>query len=289
MTYVCERCSYSTSLKTDYKKHLQRKYTCAAKFSTKPTIDILYEIIENEKTGYTCDNCQKNFRSASSKSNHKKKCSLKYQHKGIEEKFNEMQEQLDKLQQQIQNTEASVLTTNNDNAKTLNLNVYNVGTNPIINNIGINTNNPVKLREFGNENMDAIPTNFIGSCFLNLKFRDLIENLHYDPDFPENHNIRLKSIKRNVMEIFRDNRWVAVTLAYGIEELVNKTSTIFENYAKKNEKTIYEEDMSEEEFEANMDILLKISNMDKKVIQPIVKDIQLLLESYKDGILVSTS
>lgn len=283
MVFVCERCHYTTKLKADYKKHLTRKIKCADIFSSKEPSDIINDLINNDCKEYKCDNCSKYFKSASSRANHKRVCEKERERKQLEDLLKQFNEKLDLFDKRFQTTQVNET---HDTTNTVNL--Y-IGTNPFINNIGVSGPrlNKVELREFGHENMDALPQTFIGECFMNLKFRDIIENLHCDPDFPENHNIRLKSIKRNVMEIFRDNKWVAVSLAYGIEELINKTTTIFENYAKKNEKRIYNEDMSEEEFESNMDTLLKISNMDKKAIQPVFKDIQLLLESYKDGIIRS--
>ena len=129
--------------------------------------------------------------------------------------------------------------------------------------------------------MDAIPQSFIANCFLNLQYRDLLENLHYDPEFPENKNVRIKSVKRNMMEIYKNDRWNVVTLKNGLEELLNQGTKIFRSYARHNENTILEEDMSIEELEDIMDKLRQIDAMNSKYVKTMCHDIQAMLESQK--------
>lgn len=262
--FKCERCNYSTTSKSDFKKHLSRKIPCEPVYSSKPLSEILLDLDKDKKKDFVCEYCNKGFSSSSSRSHHKARCPSRPQNEkdDLKEQVKDLQQKLESLQKLVEK--------NNESHTVHNVNVQ-------INNIG-----ETPLREFGSENMEAIPITLIASCFMNLRYRDLIENLHYDPDFPENHNVRIKSIKRNVMEIYRNNRWVVVTVPSGIEELINQTTTIFRNFARQHEKQILEEDMSEEEFESNMTALCRISKMDKLAATPVIRDIQTLLETH-DG------
>jgi hypothetical protein len=126
--------------------------------------------------------------------------------------------------------------------------------------------------------MQAIPESLISSLFMNLRFRELLANLHCDPNYPENQNIRIKSIKRNTMEIFRNNKWDIMTFTNGLTELLLQGHKIFKDYYKNDKKRILEEDMSEDELN---EILGKIEQLNKNEIKLLKEEIQLMLEEYK--------
>lgn len=41
---------------------------------------------------------------------------------------------------------------------------------------------------------------------MNKDILSLIENIHCDKKHPENHNIRIRSLKKNLMETFENNK-----------------------------------------------------------------------------------
>ena len=102
--------------------------------------------------------------------------------------------------------------------------------NTINNNIVVTAGLNKDLKNFGFENMDALPVSLVRDLFMDLKFRDLLENLHCDPDYPENHNIRIKSIKRNVMEVYRNDKWDIVSFVNGLNELLLQGHRIFKHF-----------------------------------------------------------
>jgi len=129
--------------------------------------------------------------------------------------------------------------------------------------------------------MQALPLDFIGSMFINLQFRTLLENLHCDPDYPENHNVRIKSSKKKIMEIYRNNKWNLTTLANGLEELLLQGHKIFKDYYRKNKDKILEEDLDENELIKILNTLEKIQELDKNKIRSLQKDLQLMLEEFR--------
>jgi len=141
--------------------------------------------------------------------------------------------------------------------------------------------NGVKLKDFGRENMEALPDNLISSLFMDLRFRELLSQLHCDPNYPENQNVRIKSIKRNTMEIFRNNKWDIVTFTKGLNELLLQGHKIFKEYYKNDKDRILREDMSEEDLREILTQLDKIENLNKTEIKPLMEDLQLMLEEFK--------
>ncbi len=132
--------------------------------------------------------------------------------------------------------------------------------------------------------MDAIPKDFISSMFLFLKFRELLENLHCDKNFPENNNIRIKSTKRGVIEIYRGNdKWDLVSFVNGLDELLLQGHRIFSEYYRKNKKKILEEDMDEKDLREILDKLARIERLNEEDIKPLRLDLQLMLESNRSN------
>jgi hypothetical protein len=131
--------------------------------------------------------------------------------------------------------------------------------------------------------MTTLPESLISTLFMDLRFRELLANLHCDPNYPENQNIRLKSIKRNTMEIFRNNKWDIMTFTKGLTELLLQGHKIFKDYYKKDKDRILEEDMSESEINEVLNQLDQIEKLSKDELKPLLIDLQMMLEEYREN------
>ena len=267
--YVCKRCDSVFSVKSHLKSHLLKKNLC--KFIDKDydrdvLISELYQKNLNDKT-FDCEFCGTKFNHSSNKSRHKKVCKNKPLDKitVLEQTVEKLVSKIDEQQSQINKLEAQPKNTTNNNTQ-------------INNNISLNG---VKLRDFGRENMDAIPESLVSSLFCELRFRELLAQLHCDPNFPENQNIRIRSIKRNTMEIFRNNKWDILTFSKGLNELLLQGHKIFSEYCKKDKNRIIQEDMDENELRDLISQLDKISKLNKNEIKSLTDDLQMMLEEYK--------
>jgi hypothetical protein len=130
--------------------------------------------------------------------------------------------------------------------------------------------------------MEAVPKNLIESFFMDLQFRELLENLHCDPNFPENHNIRIKSLKREVVEVYMNNTWNAMSFVNGLNELLLQGQRIFKSYYRNDKERIIEEDMNESHLLELIQKLDDIENLNEREIKPIRKELQLMLESHRN-------
>lgn len=99
------------------------------------------------------------------------------------------------------------------------------------------------LRNFGEENMNALPLDTIRFAFMNLEFLLVYENLHMDKDFPENFNVQW--YHQNVF-VVRDGEWVKIT----DRDLVKHIYDIFMGFVQEHFDLIHE-DLTDEEFDEN--------------------------------------
>ena len=254
-TFICKRCECIFNRKANLIQHLKRKNICDPIYNDSESSLLINELINKKynETTYNCCYCEKKFNFHSAKYRHQNICKNK-----------------DNITSKIKELESKLTELNNK------LNV----TNNITNNTQINLNG-IKLRDFGNENMNAIPESLISTLFMDLRFRELLANLHCDPNYPENQNVRIKSIKRNTMEIFRNNKWDLMTFTNGLTELLLQGHKIFKEYYQNDKNRILNEDMTEDELNEILCQLDKIELLNKNEIKPLKEDIQLMLEEYK--------
>jgi len=231
----------------------------------KNLIDSLVNV-NNSQGLYECCFCDRHFNNKSNMFKHKKIC--KQKPKEITEHLLKLQEQIEKQQEEIDNLKNNTPSniTNNTTNNTQNINI----TVP-------------KLNNFGRENMEALPESLISSLFMDLRFKELLANLHCDPNYPENQNIRIKSIKRNTMEIFRNNKWDIMTFTKGLTELLLQGHKIFKDYYEKDKDRILEEDMSEQEIKDVLSQLDQIEKLNKEELRPLLVELQMMLEEYREN------
>lgn len=261
MEFVCKRCGHKTKTKGNLTTHLKRKNACVANLSDVPVEDLLDELItKREPSIIPCRFCDKGFSTLQNRWRHEQDCKQKNK-----VSIHDLLVEIESLKKRLPE-ETPKITMNNT----------------VNNQININLSTP--LREFGFENKDAIPESLISTCFMFLRFRDLLENLHCDPNFPENHNVRLKSLKNKTMEVYQNKKWNVIPLQNGLKDLIYKAITIFRDYVNDNKNRIIEEEMDERELETNLKELKKIEeyvSVNKQCLLPIVKDITAMLETYR--------
>ena len=79
----------------------------------------------------------------------------------------------------------------------------------IINNNQKIINNNIVVNNFGNENLEYLSDKMIGNLLAYPKscIPKLIKQIHFNPDHPENHNIRIKNKKLKYAEVKENNQW----------------------------------------------------------------------------------
>jgi hypothetical protein len=251
-------------------RHLKRLNVCEASINNIEVSILLSQVEKPSLTeGFQCEHCNKYFNSSQGKYQHKKICKKKKSNDEIAIKIDEMSKQLNILKTKAYTNNSKTINSNNNINNTNNNNTYNI---------------QINLRPFGSENMMPLDSETIGDLFLNLDIPELLKTLHCNPDYPENHNIRIKSIKRKAIEIYRGNKWDVVTYVNGLSEYLKQGRQIFFEYYRTNKNTVKDE-MTSEELEDILKTLREIDSIEKEVFNKVLKryynDLALMLESIR--------
>lgn len=228
--YKCERCGHPTSTKSNLLQHLRKKTPCIANNSQRSREVIINELLEpivdnNSDKNFKCDYCNKRLSSAPGKSQHKKICPkrpellMETMIKNLQEELNKNKNDIIDLREQLmKNNTTTIMNTNH---------IHNQHNN---NNINIIVNN------FGNETTPMFTPEFLNHCLLNPSkgLTSLIEKIHYNPELPENYNLRHKSTKQNTLQKFIDHNWHDCDASNTLDELIRKGYRILNTYYSEN-------------------------------------------------------
>ena len=111
-----------------------------------------------------------------------------------------------------------------ENKATANTNSHNNNTNSH-NNIETQNITNININAFGNENTDYLDDRAILSCIDRVykSIPSLLEKLHFDPNHPENHNIKINNKKLPYASVMGNNKkWKMVDRKDAIETMVQK-------------------------------------------------------------------
>ena len=309
--YLCYRCGYIASQKCNLKNHLNRKNICkpilddisiedvrtyyklenstklhnspqnlhnSPQFSTKSpqndfhnspqnlhnfpqfsTIPPQFSTIEESK--YSCLYCNKVLSRSDSLQRHmtickkKKECEIITLHnKDIE---------IEEKNQQIKELEEKIKTQGNTN-------IINNTNNTITNNIHINN--------YGDENLKHLRSKDFANLLTGIynAVPKLIEKIHFDPEHPENQNIKYTNRKQPYLKVMRDDKWQLVNKKNEVLDLIdNKYFMLKEKYYTLLEKNKYT--ISEEQKAIIDEYMDKYNIEDKKMMIDLMDRTELML------------
>lgn len=182
--YTCEKCGRVFTHKGTYRRHINRKQSCADEIGSK-----------SDKK-HKCKLCEKSFKSYASLYYHMKKnvCG-----KG-----------------DIDN--AKVL--QNVKVDAIDKNIENVNVDKNIENV--NVDGDVKVVKFGNENLsymsDDLYKQILGRGLRSVQ--EFIEHSNFHPDHPENHNIYIANIRDEYLVLFDGKRWIITDRDEKMEDII---------------------------------------------------------------------
>ena len=135
--------------------------------------------------------------------------------------FNKKDKEIDELRKKVEFLfeQTSGNTTNNSHIK----NQTNI------------ENQYIVVNSFGHESIDHLTDQIICKIIKTAPFTSvpqLIEKIHFDPDHPENHNIKITNKKLNYAEIVRDNKWVTANKKKVIDDVIQKSYELLDEKMK---------------------------------------------------------
>lgn len=190
MKYKCGRCGFKTSRKGDIKRHIKRVITCYPLLE-----DILPIILEEEESNkINCKYCKKDISELNIK-RHELNCVTKNE-KIIKEK----DEEIKKLEQKIQLLENTTV-------------INNITNNNII--ININGYKKTSFEHLSDKQYNKA----IGRLLMSVP--QLIEDVHFNPKMPENHNIYISNIQNKYAMVYDGKNWETKDQERVINELIS--------------------------------------------------------------------
>ena len=205
--HKCIVCNMSFKSKMNLEKHVANS-KLHFKRSSK-TADTSYHICE----------CGKQYSYRQSLHLHKKKCETSpSSQKKLETKIEILQNQIERLLIAQANNTPPTNTTNTNNIGTQNNNVH------------------ITINAFGKENVDYI-TNKVCLQIVNQVFNSIHTAAHivfFNPDHPENHNIKIPNKKEPYAMVMKDNqKWEIMDRKKAIAEMTQKSYNVVEDSFEK--------------------------------------------------------
>ena len=211
--YSCKHCNFTSKLKTDYKRHLKTKkhqrninpdYNIEEEIALKTPKDPKKTPKDPKKTpkvkNFSCIYCNELFNTYASKRRHElHRCpdlpikdmtilELKKDKENLKKDKKKLEKRVEKLTDRIGNT--TNIQTNTTNTNT-------------------NTNN-IKINSYGQEDLshitDAFKTSLLSGPYGAIP--KLIEAIHFNNNKPENNNVILPNLNKNILKIKKGEKWV---------------------------------------------------------------------------------
>ena len=298
--YKCIRCGYTAKQRCNFRNHLNRKNIC------KPLLDNIsidemrflygFESIEknpqntsilpqkpsfqtpqkpsilpqktsilpqkpsknlkNEKV-QKCSYCFKEFSRLDNFKRHMKTCKKKQECEqlALESKDNELKE----MEKKIKMLEENIQT-------------------KIINNTNNTINNTININNYGDENIKHLRTKDFTQLLSSIynAVPKLIEKIHFDPDHPENQNIKYTNKKLPYLKVLKDDKWQLVSKKNELLDLIdNKYFMLKDKYYSILEKNKY--NITEVQRHKIDEFMDKYNYEDKKMMIDLIERTELML------------
>jgi hypothetical protein len=207
---------------------------------------------------FNCSFCTKKFVHASSLSKHKNMCKNKtmVSISEVDALRSQFQKEKEAMQKQIEDL---LLATSQQHNQ--------------INNIGTQFN--ININSFGNENLDYIDNKSILACIDRVykSIPSLLEKIHFDPEHPENHNIKITNKKLPYASVMGNNKkWRTVDRKDAIDSMVsNGYNLLDEKYTENKDKFAPSKQQRIEGF------LSKCETEDKDVMKQIRSEVDMMV------------
>ena len=254
MPWTCTRCNDVFERKQNYERHLK-----SARHIKRT---------QSEQELFTCDICTKHFSYKRSLINHQKLRKCKYLHKKeteieiMRDKIHTFEKERDEMKAQISLLLAkSTGNTTNRNSNN-NTHIENQHVNIVVN-------------SFGNENIEHLTDKLVCKLIQAGPFTCLpkiIERIHFDPEHPENHNIKVTNLKNRYAKIVKDNKWITTNKKQVIDTMIQNGYGLLEEKYQDNKESISE--FKQERFE---DFQEKYCDQDKDLIKTIKENVDIAI------------
>ena len=259
--YHCLRCGYIASQKSNFIHHLDRKNKCEivlddvdtnymkenlekCKSLKKPSKLLKKNLIFPQKPSFLlkknefdCIFCGKVFSRNDNLKRHYKKCKQKIDDDSKIEQLELKLQQEEKDKQEIQTKLDNIVVELKNIKDKPTTTTYNK-TEHITNNYTLQQNTVI-INNYGEENLSFMTDKQLRKMTLNMPkgIYILAEKCHFSKEHPENKNVRITNKKDNMVQIWKDNKWMYREKTTVLSELVaDKYAILDEKFSQMKEK-----------------------------------------------------
>tara|TARA_Y100000741_G_scaffold285627_1_gene225427 strand:- start:178 stop:894 length:717 start_codon:yes stop_codon:yes gene_type:complete len=214
------------------------------------------------KNIHRCNFCSKCYTTNSHMRRHEKTCKEK---KKAETLVISQNEEIMKMKKQIEELENFKIQTQNNTT-----NNNNITTN--------NINNTININNYGNENLKHLKSKDFAELLEGIygAVPKLIEKIHFDPNHPENQNIKFTNRKLPYLKIMKDDKWQLVNKKHELLDLIDaKCYMLKEKYYAILEKKKY--NVTEVQRDKIEKFMKKYNEDDKKIMIDLIERTELML------------
>lgn len=289
--YKCPRCGHVTDKISNYKAHLNKKFTCKDKNNCGKTPEEILNNLDSNNLNiceYKCCGCLEKFDTNDIITQHKTTCRsyelfMKLQEK--DEKIKEKDEKINILESlllKVNNT--NLIGINDINGNNINGNNNNININNI--NQTINQNINIVLHNFGEEDISHITSEYLDKCLLSISkgIPSVVEKIYYDELKKENKTVVIKSSKNEQVKIYKNGIWTICPYHEILPEMVKKGGLLLYDhylYSPSTEK-IRETDRHENEM-SKFNHITDITSGDKnkKNYRECTKSVKSIIQNHR--------
>ena len=218
---------------------------------------------QNRKNSNICKYCNKSFTRTTGLTKHLKICKKKQTEEMLtltqSDKIMKMEKEIEELKNykiQTQNNTTNNITTNNN----------------------INNSKNIYINNYGDENLKHLRTKDFASLLNGIysAVPKLIEKIHFDPNHPENQNIKFTNRKLPYLKVMKDSKWQLVNKKHELLDLIdNKCFMLKEKYYAILEKNKY--NITEAHKQKIDEFMDKYNEDDKKIMIDLIERTELML------------
>ena len=243
--FRCEICNFSTTLKTNYTRHLNTKKHIKNSGKMKTIKDSTQELFQNDhkmttndhkmttndhkmttnnskksSNNFFCTFCSKSF----STKPHLRRHQLHYCKQYNNENNLKEQLKIEKIEKKKLYKKIEELLV--DNGKAI---IHNVNNNTTINNI---QQNNIVINNYGDEDLSHITDSVLEKliCTPGDMINNLTKMIHFNVNKPENMNMYIPSRKQKYIKVYRKNQWMLEKKHERIPDLVDRNYNILDTY-----------------------------------------------------------
>lgn len=264
-TYFCDRCGWNSTNKAHFKQHLQRKYICNP-LSTITRYSILKKYFpelfnqENEENYMTkkestndsdsndskstdsffCSICNKKFHYKQSRWRHQKTCTNSPINSSDlssdKQKIKHLIEKLNVEKNKVKDTEKLLSKYAEIIDKIADKTTSNITNHSTTTNTTNNTTINFQVNAFGSENISYLSKNFLNQL-LKIPYTSipkLLEFIHFNKNFPENHNVKIFSRKEKWAQKHNGTEWEFIPKNTLIGDMISNGVNILEVHYEEN-------------------------------------------------------